>query len=147
MNESKSLLIKLINNISNIDCFQKKSIEGFLSQLTEVQFKQIKESADDYLLALLDKGYSLDEIAEDYSWVCREMLKEQIYFKRKKHYRYNKIGDVIDKVYNNQAYMKRYMIGIGVSQMLWENHSAAITPGTAVECTMIPLGVILRPAV
>ena len=123
MTENKSLLINLINNISDIDCFQKKSVERFFSQLTEGQFKQIKEYADDYLRALLDKGYSLEEIAEDYSWVCREVLKEQIYFKRKKHYRYNKIDDVIDKVYNNQAYMKRYMIGIGISQILWKSHN------------------------
>ena len=123
MDKSKSLLVSLINNISNIDCFQKKSVERFFSQLTEVQFKQVEEFADDYLLALLDKGYSLEEMAEDYSWMCREILKEQIYFKRKKHYRYNRIDDVIDKVYNNKTYMKRYMIGVGISQILWENHN------------------------
>jgi ubiquinone/menaquinone biosynthesis C-methylase UbiE len=118
------VLVRLIDAITKNNTFQKKSLARVLGKMGRRERKEIEEYAAVYLLYLLNKGYSIEEIAADYNWMCREILKEQVYFKRCGHYRYASLADTVKNVYDNVAYMRRYMIGVGISQMLWENHQA-----------------------
>jgi 2-polyprenyl-3-methyl-5-hydroxy-6-metoxy-1,4-benzoquinol methylase len=122
MQTQKNLLEELVDAVSKINPLQKKSLLQFISQLNQEQ-KAINESfAQDYLSYLIDKGYTIETIASYYSWMCKDILKEQIYFKRIGEYRYKSIEETNHHVYANKEYMEKYMIGVGVSQMLWRNH-------------------------
>jgi ubiquinone/menaquinone biosynthesis C-methylase UbiE len=117
-------LEELIEEIAKNNVFQKKSLTRLLESMDSQARKEMEEYADFYLSYLVNQGCSIEEIAADYSWMCREILKEQVFFRRCGHYRYASLQDTLKNVYANPEYMRRYMIGVGVSQMLWENHQA-----------------------
>lgn len=49
-------------------------------------------------------------------------LSETKYFQENGHYRYSTFSEVADKVYFCNEYMKRYMVGLSLSQYLWDIH-------------------------
>ena len=68
------------------------------------------------------ESVSLSALAESYAFLVRETLKEQLYFKRNKKYRYSKYSEVSESIYNNNLYMQKYMTGLAISSFLWPNH-------------------------
>lgn len=68
------------------------------------------------------RNLSIEYIAECYLSVVREMLIEQLYFKRHKKYRYSNYIEVADSVYDNHEYMDKYMYGLVVTAFFWPNH-------------------------
>ncbi|MFD0680775.1 MULTISPECIES: class I SAM-dependent methyltransferase [unclassified Paenibacillus] len=121
MNNS-SLLDQLIQEVSAINPLQKKSLDQYFTQLSSEEKQGMNNFADDYISYLKKNNYTIGEIAQNYSWMCKEVLREQIYFKRNGRYRFDKLEDTYKNVYSNEGYMEKYMIGVGVSQMLWKNH-------------------------
>jgi 2-polyprenyl-3-methyl-5-hydroxy-6-metoxy-1,4-benzoquinol methylase len=70
-------------------------------------------------------GEELDAFIQSYRWMCGEMNKESLYFKKHGAYRLSTFEEADAQVYSNSAFMRRYMEGLLVSQVLWRNHSAA----------------------
>lgn len=122
MADRPMLLYELVEKISNINCLQKKSLDNFIASMPGDELQDLEQYANEYVGHLQARGYDLREIASSYSWMCREIIKEQIYFKKYGKYRYKSLDEVLEKVYNDQTYMRKYMIGVGISQVLWRNH-------------------------
>lgn len=62
---------------------------------------------------------------EDYRWVSERLLEEEIYFQREGSYRLSTFQEAYDEVYSNIDYMGRYMRGLMISQIIWDQHARA----------------------
>ncbi len=56
-------------------------------------------------------------------WTCQKLLDEELHFRRNGTYRFSKISDVIEQIYNKQSYMQPYLNGLLLSQVMWSNHA------------------------
>jgi 2-polyprenyl-3-methyl-5-hydroxy-6-metoxy-1,4-benzoquinol methylase len=62
-------------------------------------------------------------LASDYRFLCQDIvLPEELHFRRTGSYRLTKFQDALREVYNDHAFMTRYMNGLLVSDVLWINH-------------------------
>lgn len=69
-------------------------------------------------------GFTLERVAEGYTTLVMDTMKEQFFFNKHGRYRYSKFEDVAAKVYHDPDYMERYMLGLALSSYLWPNHAA-----------------------
>jgi len=111
-------------------------IANFLEKLSKTnprQTKYVKRSLDmldNSEIESLSRYISFyDHFAEGgshacYDFLCKEMLREEIIFKKNnsEKYRLTSQDEANTLVYSNDEYMKNYMIGLGISTFLWENH-------------------------
>jgi 2-polyprenyl-3-methyl-5-hydroxy-6-metoxy-1,4-benzoquinol methylase len=68
----------------------------------------------------------LQQLALDYHWLCEEMNKEELYFRRTGEYRLSTFEAANREVYANAEYMRRYMNGVLLSHIFWDNHARVI---------------------
>ena len=62
-------------------------------------------------------------LASDYRFLCQDIvLPEELHFRRTGSYRLTKFQDALREVYNDHAFMNRYMNGLLISDVLWINH-------------------------
>lgn len=64
----------------------------------------------------------MDTYSSDYRIMCGNINDEEYHFRRNGCYRFSTYDEVADFVYHNEDYMKTYMRGLLVSQVLWTNH-------------------------
>lgn len=68
-------------------------------------------------------GGKLDDCCRDYRWACERLLEEELFFRRHGRYRNSSFSEVKSAIYDNPAYMERWVNGLLLSQLLWANHS------------------------
>ncbi|OAN49236.1 hypothetical protein A6A04_03735 [Paramagnetospirillum marisnigri] len=68
-------------------------------------------------------GIDLDRFIESYRWLCGVFNEEQLYFVRNGRYRCSNFAEVNAAVYSNAEFMRKYMEGLLVSQLFWQNHA------------------------
>ncbi|HEX4532743.1 MAG TPA: class I SAM-dependent methyltransferase [Rhizomicrobium sp.] len=71
-------------------------------------------------------GTHLDKVLENYRWLCAEILKEELHFRRTGEYRLSSFADALEQVYANREYMEKYVDGILASQLWWKNHAEVL---------------------
>lgn len=70
----------------------------------------------------LKSDVSLQEQCDCYLTILNDTLEETKFFIENGHYRYKNFNQVKDKVYFNENYMKKYMIGLALSSYIWIAH-------------------------
>jgi 2-polyprenyl-3-methyl-5-hydroxy-6-metoxy-1,4-benzoquinol methylase len=65
-------------------------------------------------------------LATDYRWLCANLYQEELHLRRTGSYRLTRFEDAVREVYANREYMGRYMNGLLISQVWWENHTRVI---------------------
>ncbi|MBI1198288.1 MAG: methyltransferase domain-containing protein [Phenylobacterium sp.] len=70
-------------------------------------------------------GEALADYVASYRWVCAELAKETLFFKKHGRYRLASFAQAEAEVYANPPFMRRYVEGLLLSQLFWRNHSAA----------------------
>lgn len=70
-------------------------------------------------------GGDLDQYCDDYRWTCAQVKEEQYFFHRHGRYRLRTLAEAIAQVYGVPEYMKRYVNGLLLSQVFWQNHAYA----------------------
>jgi 2-polyprenyl-3-methyl-5-hydroxy-6-metoxy-1,4-benzoquinol methylase len=63
---------------------------------------------------------------EDYRWTCDRLREEEIFFHREGRYRLSTFAEALAEVYSDHEYMRRYMSGLLLTQVLWYNHVATM---------------------
>ena len=63
---------------------------------------------------------------EDYRWTCDRLREEEIFFHREGRYRLSTFAEAHSEVYSNHDYMRRYVSGLLLTQVLWYNHVATM---------------------
>lgn len=103
---------------------QKKAIRAFLSRQNESFWMSAEHFAEGLLDFLNDKGLEPEYVANAYIKMCKDMLTEQIAFKRTGRYTCSNSTDAYENVYSSEEQMSSYMYGLALSQFLWPNHYA-----------------------
>lgn len=112
------LIVQLRNELVEKMPFQKNGIIVCFDKMGD----DLKRFLAKYILLCQRNNISLAEIADAYAFLLKETMKEQIYFSKYKKYRYKYLSDVLEKVYANAEYMRKYMIGLAISTAIWDNH-------------------------
>lgn len=63
------------------------------------------------------------QFAEDYAWLCKMQMEEELFFRRNGRYRLTTFAEALEQVYANKPYMTRYMNGLLMTQLWWANHT------------------------
>ena len=80
------------------------------------------------VLALADDAGGIAKAVADYRFLCEEIvLPEELHFRREGRYRLSTFTEANAEVYSNGAFMDRYMNGLLFSNVIWHNHSHAMT--------------------
>jgi 2-polyprenyl-3-methyl-5-hydroxy-6-metoxy-1,4-benzoquinol methylase len=69
-------------------------------------------------------GDRLDEFCADYDFLTGIVLEEELHFRRTGRYRLTSFEEANRLVYQDVAYMRRYMNGLLLTQLYWSNHTA-----------------------
>jgi 2-polyprenyl-3-methyl-5-hydroxy-6-metoxy-1,4-benzoquinol methylase len=89
--------------------------------------------ASDHLSAaivLMSKSVpgGLATLCDDYKYTSENIiLPEELYFRRRGEYRLKTFEDANRECYSNPGLMARYMNGLAVSDVIWENHAGAVS--------------------
>jgi SAM-dependent methyltransferase len=70
-------------------------------------------------------GPDIDRFCDDYRWTCAQLKEEQFFFHRNGRYRLRTLAEAVARVYGVPAYMRRYVNGLLLSQIFWQNHAYA----------------------
>lgn len=117
-------LALIVENIGKKNKIHANNLRAFLDNASD-EFKIV---AEDYLsnyCKFIQNNLELDMdyIVDSYHTIVEDTTLKQIRFMRSGKYRYFKaLMKLMKKFYSNKDYMQKYMIGLALSQFLWENH-------------------------
>jgi len=117
-------LNKFVDLIIQKNPLQKKAIKLFLQSQDEEFWIRSDEYCSNMFVLLEREDITLEYVADSYLKMCKDMLKEQVKFKKTGKYSCSTIEEANRKVYYSENEMKPYMYGLGLSQFLWPNHYA-----------------------
>jgi 2-polyprenyl-3-methyl-5-hydroxy-6-metoxy-1,4-benzoquinol methylase len=70
----------------------------------------------------------LRALCDDYRYMSNELvLPEELHFRRHGGYRLKKFEDANRECYSNTELMRRYMNGLAISDVIWNNHAATVS--------------------
>lgn len=113
-----------VDLVSSRSPLQKKAIRAFLSGQGEIYWQSAEQFAKGLLEFLDAKGLEPEFVADAYLKMCKDMLSQQIAFKRTGAYSCSHSDDAFAQVYSSETEMSSYMYGLALSQYLWPNHYA-----------------------
>jgi len=101
---------------------QKKRLEKFINNNDLEYWSYANHFANGFCLLLHSKGVDESYAVDAYLKMCKDMLTEQIKFKRSGTYSCKSEKDSFNSVYSNERLMTDYMFGLALSQFLWPQH-------------------------
>jgi len=121
-------LEKLVSRVREFwpehDTYLEKS---FADRSPDVMMVSEQVAACVFKLATRIRG-GLDQLCDDYRFLCEEIiLPEEFHFRRYGRYRLSSFADAMRECYANAPFMERYVNGILVSTVFWNNHAHAIS--------------------
>lgn len=116
MNQSLvNMLIEKLN-VNNSPCVTH--LRKAVADLTVDEMSQLNK----IIGVFLKQGISIEEQCAGYQQFLDMSIEESKFFMENGRYRYSTFAEVADKVYFDKVYMKKYVIGIALSQYLWTIH-------------------------
>lgn len=114
---------RLIDRIYAKSTLQKKKLERFFENCgDEVYWEHANTFGDRFCKYLYSMGLKEDYAVDAYLKMCSDILNEQIKFLKTGKYSCTSISDAYESVYSKEDVMRPYMVGVALSQFLWENH-------------------------
>lgn len=107
---------------SELSPLQGKAIRNMTTGFNESQWEEGEALMAGLLLYAENTGLGLDDLVRSYLAICDDTRREQLYFSRKGKYRLSDVLTARAKVYENEAIMRPYMLGLAVTQIFWEHH-------------------------
>jgi 2-polyprenyl-3-methyl-5-hydroxy-6-metoxy-1,4-benzoquinol methylase len=115
-------LREVVELISKRSPLQRKQLSRYLSE----QDPQFWGAGDRFVEAchgaFADKAGVVEVLARAYLSLCKEMLAEQVHFLKTGRYSAESATVVGKTIYQDDARMRNYVLGLAVSQFLWPNH-------------------------
>jgi len=102
--------------------FQKKKLESFFLKQDKKYMNDFEDFLSSYINYLNKNGLDIEYGINAYIKMINDMFKSQIKFMRTGKYPIDTTNDAIDNVYNDKKEMLSYMIGLAISQYLWDTH-------------------------
>lgn len=117
---NNNLLAQLIIEIGRINPLQTQFLEKSLNELSSHELTTFVQ----YVEYCQDNKITIEYLAKSYDLIVKDTFREQVYFRRHGHYRYQSYQEVAESVYHHPEYMNQYMYGLALSTFLWPNHLA-----------------------
>ena len=111
---------KIIDEINRINPLQAKRLATFFAQ-QDTAYWEFCEDLSRTLNQTLFAG-QMKEVVESYNELCLRMLRDQIRFRKTGVYETKDSAVAQKEIYENAVFMRRYMVGLLLTQMLWANH-------------------------
>jgi 2-polyprenyl-3-methyl-5-hydroxy-6-metoxy-1,4-benzoquinol methylase len=103
--------------------YAEKSFSGRSDEIMDVS----EQIASCVLKLSAESHGGLAALCSDYQFLCEQIvLPEEIFFRRHNRYRLSSFEDANRECYANRDFMGRYMNGLLISNILWNNHAHAI---------------------
>ncbi len=113
-------LPELFARVVEANAMQAQFLERAVSEICPSELDDLER----YVAHCVGSGVPVAELAASYDLIVRDMVREQIYFRKHGRYRHATFADVASSVYMNPAYMGRYMHGLALTSFLWPNHAS-----------------------
>lgn len=111
--------IEILKNAILVEMpYHKDSINSSFENLNEDTIQFLEQLLNVYEVNNRNSKF----LAECYAFILKETMREQMYFAKHKDYRCHTYAEVADAVYDSPNYMEKYMIGLAISTVLWDNH-------------------------
>jgi 2-polyprenyl-3-methyl-5-hydroxy-6-metoxy-1,4-benzoquinol methylase len=94
----------------------------YLSSVSDALSENEKKEFCDMLRFYEHQGIGVSDQAAAYFMLVSSTLEERKYFVEHGSYRYSTYKEIADSVYQNPDYMRKYMVGLCLSQYLWQMH-------------------------
>ncbi len=108
---------QFIQMVSERNPFQKKLLKDW--QIREEERQELESILEFYTAG---QGYSMEYLVDAYTFINTMVMEETYFFERNKRYRNATFEEVNEIVYQNEEYMKKYMIGLCISDYIWIQH-------------------------
>jgi 2-polyprenyl-3-methyl-5-hydroxy-6-metoxy-1,4-benzoquinol methylase len=103
---------------------QKKAVQSFLEKQDSLFWQRAEDFSERMLSLLETQDLSVEYVVNSYLKMCRDMLIEQIRFKKTGRYTLQNASQVKAQIYSSEKEMASYMYGLALSYFLWQNHYA-----------------------
>jgi len=113
---------KFIESISKKNPLQDKAIKSFLNKQDKIYWDRAEDFAEKFLSFIEKQNIPIRYIVNAYLKMCRDMMIEQVKFKKHGKYTCHDSAQANKNVYSSESEMKSYMYGLALSQFLWPNH-------------------------
>ncbi len=108
--------------ISEKSPMQAKRMAKYFAGRDDAFFEEAESFAKNYLGFLESQNISMQAAADAYLKLCSDLLDCQFNFAKTGKYQLESAQQALGEVYENDARMKEYMIGLAFSQFLWPTH-------------------------
>jgi 2-polyprenyl-3-methyl-5-hydroxy-6-metoxy-1,4-benzoquinol methylase len=113
-------LTAIFSSVSSAWPDHDKFLRKSLGTHTSTELDTLERVAYDVLKLC---GDQLPTYIQNYRWMCDVFRREAMYFFRTGSYRYSTFLEAARNVYDDRIFMKKYMDGLLLSQVLWANHA------------------------
>ena len=100
----------------------RKALVSVLGTRGEHDFREAEQLVQAAFGVMDALGIARAKAVDYYNAFCTDTFKEQMEFRRSGAYRVKEYEDALRDVYSNSEVMEYYMIGLLMSQALWDNH-------------------------
>lgn len=121
ISENYPNLWEVMQQIAKFSPFQRKAIFKYC-ETAEQRYFDFAEDVVKRLLIVVDRENSYEYLAKTYLWYTKTIRIEEMYFAKEGRYRYFDFDEVYQNVYGRDDYMINYAVGLGMTQIFWENH-------------------------
>ena len=97
---------------------QKSSIESAI----DIYYEESDYVRLDEIINYYSQSYRIIELANSYNLIVKDIATETKFFLENGRYRFSSFAEIEKRVYGNNDYMEKYMIGLALSGYLWSNH-------------------------
>lgn len=105
----------------------KNFIERGVKSRSEDELEVTEQVAGQIIHILKASGRSISDLCQSYKFTCQELLlKSEIYFRRHGKYERSTLIEANRDIYSNQKVMSKYVEGLLLTQILWDNHFKAL---------------------
>ena len=116
------LLQKITQSIRGKNIRYAKALSKYMATWDESYRSNAEHFLEGYFKFLESKGIDFDFAVDAYLFLVEEIVVHNLDFVRTGAYKYKTFQEANQNVYSDSAFMKKYMIGVALSQFFWENH-------------------------
>lgn len=124
--EERKLQFPQFSRIVHFVCagnpLQAKRLIGFITQEDDEYWKFCEDISSILNSKVFPGDRECQEAVHSYDDLCMRMLRDQIQFRKTGTYETTDDTTAKKEVYDQPLFMRKYMIGLLLTQMLWPNH-------------------------
>ncbi|MCP4650699.1 MAG: class I SAM-dependent methyltransferase [PVC group bacterium] len=112
---------RLLKYLFSKNARHKKKVETAFGKNPDMLF-DLEKFLDRYDLFMKNERITVEELVDAYLLMLEQMMIARLIFLRTGRYPSSSQKESYDNVYSNKKVMRNYMLGLALSQFLWEHH-------------------------